>query len=70
MDCLQHNLQKPSEVSEKREQFWQDYHLHGYEYVIKKYEGYGFAGGPKRGTAKVLDKLGLLDILKAFIRRS
>lgn len=66
-DCLQHNLQKPSKISEKREQFWQDYQLHGYEYVIKKYAGFGLVGELKRATAKMLNKLGLLHIVKRII---
>lgn len=41
-DCLQPNLIKPTEVSDKREQFWRDYYKHGITYIVKKYGEVGF----------------------------
>jgi len=38
-DCLQPNLQRPSEPSPLRDEFEQDYAKRGFKYVIKKYMG-------------------------------
>jgi len=59
-DCLQRNLQEPSRISDKREQFWQDYHLHGYEYVVKKYAGYNYKSILKNKVKSVLRKIRLV----------
>lgn len=66
-DCLQRNLQEPTKVSEKREKFWTDYHLHGYEYVIKKYAGYNFKSLLKKSIKFVLSKMGLLDSIRKLV---
>lgn len=36
-ECLQPNLVQPTPVSERREEFWEDYCRKGIEFVIKKY---------------------------------
>lgn len=36
-DCLQPNLIKPTEKSQQREIFWNDYFTRGIKYIIKKY---------------------------------
>jgi coenzyme F420-reducing hydrogenase beta subunit len=68
-DCLQHNLHTPSQPSPRRDKFWQDYKNKGFEYVLKKYTGYGFVGQSKKAAAKVLNKLGLLHVVKRMLGR-
>lgn len=36
-DCLQFNLERPTEMSPYRKSFWNDYHSHGIEYTVNKY---------------------------------
>lgn len=36
-ECWQTNLEKPTEISPKREKFWKDYKYKGVKYVIDKY---------------------------------
>ena len=36
-DCWQRNLEYPTPVSEKRDEFWSDYQAGGIEFVMKKY---------------------------------
>jgi coenzyme F420-reducing hydrogenase beta subunit len=69
IDCLQHNLHSPSQPSPRRDKFWQDYKNKGFEYVLKKYGGYGFVGQSKKAAAKVLNKLGLLHVAKRMLGR-
>ncbi len=68
-DCLQHNLHTPSQPSPRRDKFWEDYKDKGYEYILKKYTGYGFLGQSKKAVVKVLNKLGLLCITKRVLGR-
>jgi coenzyme F420-reducing hydrogenase beta subunit len=68
-DCLQHNLHTPSQPSPRRDEFWQDYKDKGFEYVLKKYAGYGFVGQSKKAAVKVLNKLGLLHVAKRMLGR-
>jgi coenzyme F420-reducing hydrogenase beta subunit len=68
-DCLQRNLYKPSQPSPLRDKFWQDYKGKGFEYVIKKYAGYGFVGQLTKAAANVLKKLGLSHIVKRMLGR-
>lgn len=68
-DCLQHNLHTPSQPSPLRDKFWKDYKSKGFEYVIKKYAGYGFAGKSKKAATKVLKKLGLSHVVKRMLGR-
>lgn len=35
--CLQPNLIRPTEKSDKRDQFWKDYKSHDIQYILKKY---------------------------------
>lgn len=41
-DCLQPNLQRPSEIHPKRTQFEEDYKKHGFRYVFNKYGEVGW----------------------------
>ena len=47
-DCLQMNLQRPTEHSAQRERFWSDYRSSGIEYVMKKYGEVTLAGKVRR----------------------
>jgi coenzyme F420-reducing hydrogenase beta subunit len=67
-DCLQPNLQYPSKVSEKREQFWEDYRLNGYEYIVKKYAGYNYKSMLKGIIKSTLAKIGLLNFARKLVR--
>lgn len=69
-DCLQYNLYAPSLPSSQRDQFWKDYRDKGFEYVLKKYTGYGFMGQSKKTAFKVLNKLGLLHVAKRMLGRN
>lgn len=68
-DCLQHNLHTPSQLSPRRGKFWQDYKNKGFEYVFKKYAGFGFVGQLEKAAVKVLKKLGLLHVAKRMLGR-
>ncbi|GAB1431759.1 hypothetical protein MASR2M29_03840 [Spirochaetota bacterium] len=68
-DCLQHNLHTPSIVSGKREQFWKDYHSHGYEYVIRKYANYKFSSVVKNKIKCILKKMGLLEFVRKLLKK-
>lgn len=63
-DCLQYNLQNPTKPSPKREQFWRDYCSKDFEYVLKKYTGYGVKGRIKRFVRKGLEIFGLWTFVK------
>lgn len=67
IDCLQFNLHSPSKPSPKREQFWRDYWDKGFEYVLKRYAGYGLTGRTKRFVRKGLEISGLLPIVKKLL---
>ena len=43
-ECLQPNLQKPTKISYRRNEFWKDYERNGFMYILKKYVGYGVKG--------------------------
>jgi len=62
-DCLQPNLQYPPKPSDKREQFWEDYKLNGYEYVIKKYANISLKNRVKRLVKVLLSLIGALNIV-------
>ena len=53
-DCMQPNLLKPTEVSNNREKFWNDYYEKGYYYIIKKYFNYGFGGQLKVSIKRII----------------
>ena len=62
-DCLQPQLQHPSERPLLREQFWQDYGAYGYERVIRWYAGYTLQNRAKHLVKRVLHEAGLLDLV-------
>lgn len=68
-DCLQMNLQHPTKMPEKREQFWDDYYKFGFKYISKKYAGYSFKSRSKKFVANILTQLGLLDVVKKLIQK-
>ncbi|KAF1086364.1 F420H2 dehydrogenase subunit F [Sporotomaculum syntrophicum] len=68
-DCLQHNLHTPSQPSPRRNKFWQDYKNKGFEYVLKKYAGYGLVPRLKKTVVKVIKKIGLLHVVKRVLGR-
>lgn len=65
-DCVQRNLIEPTPVSKNRENFWQDYHNHGFEYVAKKYAGYNLKSIVKKNIKVILKTIGLTN--KVFKR--
>lgn len=67
--CLQPNLKEPTKPSPKRDEFWQDYQASGFDYVIKKYFGYGAKGDIKRLILKIIRKIGLLQAVKRVLGR-
>lgn len=69
VECRQHNLHSPSASSPLREQFWQDYHANGIEYIFKKYGGWGAKQSAKRLTRNGLDKIGLLSLARKVAGR-
>jgi coenzyme F420-reducing hydrogenase beta subunit len=69
IDCLQHNLHSPSQPSPRRNKFWQDYKNKGFEYVLKKYAGYGLVPRLKKTVVKVIKKIGLLHVVKRVLGR-
>lgn len=68
-DCMQMNLREPYKPSLFREQFWQDYHANGIEYILKKYGGLGAKQSAKRFIRNGLDKTGLLPMARKIMRR-
>ena len=62
-DCMQHNLQKPSIISDQTESFWKDYAANGFQYVAQKYGTLNFKDEMKfklkLRLKPVLKKLGL-----------
>ena len=68
--CLQQSLQKPVHLSPKRQQFWQDYCSNDFEYIIKKYTGYGIKGRIKRFVHKGLQVSGILRIINKLVQRA
>ena len=63
-DCLQPQLQHPDKPSLNRKYFWGDYKNKGYNYVIKKYAGYGFKNKVKSIVIIGLQKSRLINFLK------
>ncbi len=68
-ECLQHNLQAPTALPPRREQFWQDYHANGIEFILKKYGGLGAKQSAKRFIRIGLDKTGLLPLVRKVMGR-
>lgn len=50
------NLYKPSKISLQRGEFWNDFSKYGFEYIAKKYTGYGTKIKIKRLFKKLLHK--------------
>lgn len=67
-DCMQHNLQNPSDKPKILINFWNDYNSNGFLYVAKKYGGYNFIDKSKRECRKrlslILKKFGIISVLK------
>lgn len=55
-DCWQANLEKPTESSTRRDEFWRDYELHGINYVIDKYGYESKMVQMKKAIKKILNK--------------
>ena len=60
-DCMQPILVGPTKPSLNRDQFWQDYHQKGYEYILKNYAGCNLAGTIKFLIKKYAEKMGILE---------
>jgi coenzyme F420-reducing hydrogenase beta subunit len=56
-DCLQPNLKQPTKRPLNREQFWKDYYNNGFEYIAKRYGGYGIKARSKKVILKMLFKV-------------
>lgn len=56
-DCWQMNLEKPTQHSEKRQQFWQDYYKHGIDYAMDKYGRVSTLSKVKRKLSSVIKKV-------------
>lgn len=67
-DCLQPHLQYPAKPSVKREQFWEDYRLNGYKYVIKKYAGCNYKSRARGMIKTTLSEMGLLGMVRKLLR--
>lgn len=63
-DCLQPQLREPSKPSPNRSEFWKEYESNGYRYVIKKYGGYNLKSICKITSKNILDKIGVLSIIR------
>ena len=55
----QHNLNRPTERPQIRDDFWRDYNKNGYNFVIKKYKVSSRTGNLKFDIKKILSKLKL-----------
>lgn len=53
-NCLQPNLVKPTEMSVRRGEFWNDYNDHDIQFIIKKYGNISFMTKVKRKLKKVI----------------
>ncbi len=56
-DCLQPNLQHPSEINPNRMQFEKDYARHGFEYVMKIYGNVGWRYKVRTFKGRVIGKI-------------
>lgn len=55
-DSMQTPLEKPFEKQELREQFWVDFNSKPFEFIAKKYGGYGIINDLRRIASKVKRK--------------
>lgn len=56
IDCWQENLERPTPVSEKRNEFWNVYHQKGVEYIMKKYGTVSFKTRLKYKLKEIMGK--------------
>jgi len=63
------NLVKPTDCPDNRERFWEEYEQNGIEYILKKYGRYNFKYIVKDYIKRILNKIGLLEILKKIIKK-
>jgi coenzyme F420-reducing hydrogenase beta subunit len=56
VDCFQHNLQYPTKIHEKREEFEKDYQAYSFKYILRKYGDIGLLHKIKELSARVLQK--------------
>jgi hypothetical protein len=65
-DCAanQGNMHTPAPLNPRRDEFWTDYSQRGFDYVIRKYTGYGFKKEFKHRLRYLLDRMGLLEIIR------
>lgn len=56
-DCLQPNLQHPSEIHSKRIQFEEDYKKHDFRYVFNKYGEAGWRFRVRRKLKRIINRL-------------
>ena len=65
-DALKFNHNKPSPMNENRMQFWEDYQIHGYTYVVKKYSQDNLLGKLKYYNKNflrgLLQRIGILHV--------
>lgn len=54
-DCLQMNLEKPTEHADTRTEFWRDYRTKGIDFVMEKYGTISFIRRVKRKMNKLLN---------------
>ena len=54
VDCWQRNLEAPTPVSDKRQEFWFDYQRKGIDYIMKKYGSVSLAIKVKNKIVKIL----------------
>ena len=60
----QANMHAPTPLNPRRDDFWIDYLHRGFDYVIRKYTGYGFKKEFKHRIRYLLDQMGLLEIIR------
>lgn len=56
-DCMQPMLKKPASRPAKRAQFWDEYTKKGFEYIAKKYGGYGIRGKLKKHVGHYINTI-------------
>lgn len=52
-DYLQPQMQYPNKKDKRYEEFWHDYEVEGFAYIIKKYTGLSFVGRIKKSLKKI-----------------
>jgi len=70
-DCAvkQRNLHTPTPMNIKRNEFWSDYLVHDFDYIIRKYTGYGLKKELKGASKRILSKVGLLKFAIKVLKR-